>query len=789
MFVFPAFDDNYKVRKRTFKCCSNCRLKRVKCDITAPDYEIAGCSNCRKHDWECDLVTKKKSSPKQDLLSPSTVSPPVKPTKKSTKVEPLPPPPPGVTKKSPVKNEIRLSRCRMQAEQELQEMKQITPSYLKERFGFNVSGHDANSTFQYVYHDHPQVIISRQMNDNSMYHESGVYINLVLNNQAPDSNKYKSYKLKNEEDDKEFYIRSKFVYQYLVSIHAFTLSGPIFNFEPNEVQQLVELYFYKLNSIFPIVHSRKFWDGFRENKAPSVLVYTMVLFILRDNLAEPILSQVFKRSRETDTLSREEYVADFKDFITQLEAKIRQILLILPELGDIDKFTLLAVHLLLSLHFKFDHLGHERSSHDLTSALNLAGSLAIHHKSGKYKDDMATYTNNLWWVLYIFDRISAFVCSRFLFMRHDDFNIDLPYNNPHLLKLVQIAKSIEKLMFSIYQPFENVHRVNDTKEARKRIFDDEEFQRVEFEICDQERANKTDNDTSSFRFSGRISDLQGPYTDYTETMITFLARILNNVVVLASQKRKYDDEDIPNSVPEADASKASLNILYYIKNLNPDLLLNIPCIPWSLTIAMSLALKRATKKMIAVTSTNENSDVLYENQYEVQDYLAELENFKDKWYVIDEIHGLCNNFLSKLEENSKSKRAADERASAISAKRQKTKSQSSNLKLLPPVKSPQTISSSYIRAQTPVSLSSLPPVSAAQTPSRLTPILFLTGNSFGYDNEIDVPQYPNALGNEASTAMNNGSTTGYDSYLETMHIDMFDNEFFKDLPHFINFLP
>lgn len=57
MFVFPAFNDNYKTRKRTFKCCNNCRVKRVKCQIIK-DYEVSGCEYCRKSGLQCSLRSK-----------------------------------------------------------------------------------------------------------------------------------------------------------------------------------------------------------------------------------------------------------------------------------------------------------------------------------------------------------------------------------------------------------------------------------------------------------------------------------------------------------------------------------------------------------------------------------------------------------------------------------------------------------------------------------------------------------------------------------------------------------
>lgn len=62
MFVFPAFDSNYKTRKRTFKCCRTCRARRLKC-IQSNDYETEGCDICDKDGYVCDLIKKDVSNP------------------------------------------------------------------------------------------------------------------------------------------------------------------------------------------------------------------------------------------------------------------------------------------------------------------------------------------------------------------------------------------------------------------------------------------------------------------------------------------------------------------------------------------------------------------------------------------------------------------------------------------------------------------------------------------------------------------------------------------------------
>lgn len=56
MFVFPAFNESYNKRKRTYKCCRKCRSRRVRCIIKDSNYEVTGCTNCSTSGIICDLI-------------------------------------------------------------------------------------------------------------------------------------------------------------------------------------------------------------------------------------------------------------------------------------------------------------------------------------------------------------------------------------------------------------------------------------------------------------------------------------------------------------------------------------------------------------------------------------------------------------------------------------------------------------------------------------------------------------------------------------------------------------
>lgn len=793
MFVFPAFNGNYKSRKRTFRCCNQCRTKRIKCDISASDFESVGCTNCRKHKFRCDLIAKVSGS--VSSASADSDTPIMKEDSRLGEVESS-----SIKDYSTSRTSSFLKNSKspgsIKSEEMIEDSKQITPLYLKNKFNFNISGQDSSSNYQYVYHDHPKAIISNKITDRSVYHESGVYVDLT--SKIPEQGIYKPYKVKNfGGSEKEIHIKDKRIYHFLVSMDAFTLSGPAYQFKDSEINQLVELYFYKINSIFPIVHEKRFRDDFQEDKAQTILVFALVLVILRDQLAEPILRSAFRRGRGyTSELTENEFHNDYINFITDLEYKIRQILLILPELGDTDKLTKLVVHLLLSLHFKFDKLGNEHSSHDLTVAINLAGSLGMQMKStakniSKEKEE---YSNNIWWCCYIFDRFNAVVNSRFVFIRAEDFNVELPYTNPTLLKFVQLARSFENMLFSVYQPFNNSHRENDTKELRNKIFDVDEFQKIEFEICDNERANIEIYEQMNFSYINEKFDLRGPYI---ETITHFYTRLVNNTVILASQKSKYDDSNVANSIPDAIALKAALNVLFYLTKMKREILLNIPLVPWCITIAMSCALKKRARDSLK-SSQGIQTMKPDEGTFDLEDYMKELERFAAKWWVVDELNSLCKEFVHKLNHTSKSKvhlKKLKEANISDSVKRRKhneVDNTDSN------IKASNTLSqinhgfgsySSNLQVPSQNSLSRAPSIKN---------VLQNSDELFDKQNNITCvleniysPQLPqiNPIFTNGGRYDFDEQSEGYDTYLETMHIDMFDTEFFKDLPNVINFLP
>lgn len=586
MFVFPAFDSNYKTRKRTFRCCQNCRLKRVKCDITSTDYESTGCRNCVKHNWTCDFR-------RSDKIPGNETSVPSLTTTASSSSRTL-----------------------------FYTPERITKQYLKDKFNFISATPTFRGLFTYLSHSHPKVVMSSS--ENRFHHESGVYIQ--------DENK----DIKSDFD--EYYIKNINVYNFLVSIDAFTLGSREFPISNENLTKLLKLYFYKINSIFPLIHEQYFWKDFQENNVPNLIIYAMVLVILRDKLAEPIIKDIFFIN--FGDLTQDQFDEKRRNYMTDLEYKIRQLILVLPQLGIDHKLCRMVISLLLSLHFNFDSSGSETSSHDLTDAINLAVAIGIHMKLfGEMNPDIADYTTKLWWCCYIFDRFNGFNNSRCLFIRADDFNVDLPYNSINLLKLVQLARSIENMVSAVYRPF-NTNNLIVTRN-RYKMFNIEDFEKMEFDVCDRERSSS--NNPYDFVVDLHLANID----EYISNTIHFLTRIVNNVVIILGQKAKYDDPNIPDSIPEAAATNAALNIIWYFNRMKDELLLNVYLLPWTISVPMALALKQ--KARLCLKSNEE--EITISPDFTWEEAFVSVERFSSTWWIVDEICKQVREFVNKLEEN------------------------------------------------------------------------------------------------------------------------------------------
>lgn len=589
------------------------------------NFTTHGCENCQKKGQECSLVNGSNgnvSSNETAALSRET----------SVKIEDLG----GASVAAAGYERVEGYLDALRATPE-----EVTPQYLKKAFGFNLSL-ILDELYQYLLYGHPKAVIeSRLEEDVTKYHESGVIVLELKEEELPAS---KQSQLR--------HFKSWAHFQFLLQIHAFTLSSRRFHFKTAEIKKLVEIYFFKINGIFPIICEEEFWNLFSAGTEPSIIVFAMILLILRDKLAENVFRQVFARVQNSSG-NDERFYMDLESFIDELNFKIRQLYLILNDLGDYNKINRLVTMLLLSLHHRYDRLGGEQSSHDLTCGINLAFALAIHMKPTKkfYTKEKAAYLSDLWWTCYIMDRFNSVTNFKCFFIKHEDFNLDLPYENLNLLQLVQLAKSFENMLVALYQPFNNVHMKdqNNDLQSRLRIFNAADFQDLEFDLCSQEIAS----DSMNFIEIQGIDDLQPLKAKYVEDTIRLLSRLINNTIILVSQKGFFNDPAIHNLVPKKSILRASGNVLWYMKKIPENLVLQAPILIFCLLLSMSCGLKMRARNVLG-TNDRELEDV--KPSFEIEGYMLELEKFRKGWWIVDDVYKLSKDFIEQLKETEKKRK-------------------------------------------------------------------------------------------------------------------------------------
>lgn len=520
-------------------------------------------------------------------------------------------------------------------------LESTSPQLLKKLFNFNLSI-STEKSYQYLLYSHPKAVIeSKMQEDASVYHESGI----IIPEQPVDKSKTSA-----AAELPRF--RSMPHYQFLLQIYAFTLSSPNFYFKKAEIEKLLQIYFFKINGIFPIIHEQDFWENFRAGTEPTIIIFAMVLLILRDKLAAEIFRDVFLRDpsyADNESLFHQK----LELFTDSLDFKIRQLNLALENLGDYNKLNRMVTMLLLSLRYRFDRSGGEQSSQDLTCGINLAFAMAIHMKPTKnfYNNEKAAYLSDLWWTCYAMDRFNSVSNFRCFFIKHEDFNIDLPYENLNLLQIVQLAKSLENMLIALYQPFNNVHMKdqNNDIQHRLKIFNAADFQELEFNLCSHEIAS----DSVIFDQFIDLNNFSQHKEAYVKSTLHLLSRLINNTIIMVSQKGFFNDPTIHNLIPKKSILRASGNVLWYMKKIPEKLTLQAPILIFCLLISMSCGLKMRARNILG-TVDNELDDV--KPSFEMEGYMLELERFRRGWWVVDDVYKLAKDFIEQLVETEKKRK-------------------------------------------------------------------------------------------------------------------------------------
>lgn len=432
-------------------------------------------------------------------------------------------------------------------------------------------------------------------------------------------------------------------FKFLLCLHAFTLNTPgFFSILQLDLKCLFEIYFYKVNSIFPMVFEEEFWELYNRNKIPNIMLYAVVLNAARDELAEPILRRSFV-NQTTD------FSTNYIQFLNSLEMKIRQLLVFLPELGDAEKLTLLVTQVLLAHSFKYNKFGSEQSSGDITDCIGYAHSLAIHQdffhqkiiNSGAKKKSV--YLRQLWWVLFIFDRFNGLLNGKAFFIRRLDFNVDRPTDNATLNKLVGLAYTLEDTSIAIYRTKRKCDKelapIQPDKAPGDPDFNPRKIIENEFQVINDPSQSEKDAVANAIVESSHLPTISIDL--YKERIVYFLERLINFWVILILRLSQIK---AVNGSFDQDSFLSQLNqrIFDAFKRLRGDfghkLVISTPVIPLVLLSAFSSPIKAQMLGQKYNKGGNSVSNSQLAESFQIaESYRKELWNFAGKWWFVKEV--------------------------------------------------------------------------------------------------------------------------------------------------------
>lgn len=408
MFVFPAFDNGYKKRRRTFVCCSHCRSKKIKCKLH-DNFEKNGCEGCTKSNLDCDLISAAAETSSTDD-NVNIMDNPTPTVNSVTSVESPHVSPSVDSVASGAEQETRQEKFDPPIVEELNNM----PDYAQ-RHGYT-----------------PKVINSAVARSNYLKIKFNYNVLSELEHFLFPNSSEQRYISNNDT------LMNGYSLKYIESICGFYFS--YIQFSKEDMRSLFQLYFNKYNSVFPIIHERTFWEDYENDANPTILLHTLMYFINKDTLARPLMVKYFGEADTDEELTK---------FRAKLSMQIRHILVTMPILNPSTKMI---VYLLLSLDNTVDKsVKYKRTSkEDFALAVNNAIALGLHLQDDNLSTEVSSYQADLIWTIYalgIFNVIAYGDCSnmRFIQIRFNEIDRKIS-TNPNVAALIGVARPIEDLM-------------------------------------------------------------------------------------------------------------------------------------------------------------------------------------------------------------------------------------------------------------------------------------------------------------------------------------------------------
>ena len=432
----------------------------------------------------------------------------------------------------------------------------------------------------------------------------------------------------------------------VLSLHAFTLDTPgFYHIQEDDLVKLYEIYFYKVNSVYPIVFEPEFWELHKRGRIPNIIKYAVVLVAARDELSEAILARSF--------VNEDSFDANHSRFLRELEMKTRQLLDFLPELGDTEKLARLITLLLLSLNYRANKIGNEQSSNDVGNSISYAYSLLIHHeffheqimKVGALKKSI--YLRHLWWVIFIFDRFNAMLNGKAMFIKRLDFNIQRPLDPPLLNRLVLLAYALEDTLVAGFRPQRKARKsgpkfTGEFTEGDPR-FDPSRFINEEVALLENtDEIEKALSLSSIPRRESKRSHLPNiPVDVYRNRFVFFLERLVHHQLILILRTGQLKDVRETSQLDHFNLrlSQSLLEMFQLLKSdQNHKLIMETALIPLAMLVAFSIP---TFARFSLMQTKPENSNNIHQTPDQVRQlsegYLHELRLYSKKWWFVREV--------------------------------------------------------------------------------------------------------------------------------------------------------
>ncbi|KAK9323124.1 hypothetical protein V1517DRAFT_321166 [Lipomyces orientalis] len=425
MFVFPANDDGYRKRKKSFKACEQCKKGRRRCQMSS---KVSGqCAKCYRDNLRCSLMTEPVStspdgastasnSTSMPSLTPPNIpasapSPAITPHSIASAMSAMPITT-GTTSSSSLSTQA-ISSLQSQPQQSPPALPQLPPVSMATSTRTSISAvmNPSDAEIKPPAEAVPADPESTSAPPRRFISNLDPTSDLVMSGD-PDNDRIGIFV---SERGLQNSTRRHIIVPPALNSQLLTYLNTLRAFEfPGETERagLLDIYFKYINSALPIVDRQLFMNQYANGEHSTTLLHAIVLAACRHFEAGAFLQGLKPRA-----------------FAATTHRKVQALLY--AELEQ-DPLTLVRIYALLSMHSEGPE-GLDQGAKDLAMAFHYAHTLGLHLRrevAGSSSSDISLVPK-LWLSLWCLDRMSTCVNGR-------------PMNShPRDVGLAAVDKSVE----------------------------------------------------------------------------------------------------------------------------------------------------------------------------------------------------------------------------------------------------------------------------------------------------------------------------------------------------------